>query len=571
MKKSFLFVLAFLLHLGALSAQTKIPAFPTAEGYGIWVTGGRGGKVVAVTNLEDNATTPVEGSLRWALNQHSGHPLTIVFNVSGTIDLKGNNLKKQRNNLTIAGQTAPGDGICIRGGCVNLGKSRNVIIRHVRFRIGMGPEDSFVAGASLNIENGGEWIIDHCSFSWSAEENINFYDNDNTTLQWCLIAEGLYNAGHGKGNRGYGAVIGGKTATYHHNLIAHSVSRSPRYGATTKNDKHMLLDYVNNVHYNWGKSNAIYGGDNRQGTDGLFLINVVNNYYRPGPAYPGTSKSYLADASIWTSEPVQGRDQAFWHMSGNYIEGTHSLHPKINANNYEGLKLEKFQETYLDFTLTEIKSDKMFEVPYPVKTETAAEALVSVLAKVGAFPRDAVDTRVLHETNTGTATASSSFSGYKVTGIVDRPADSGGYPQLNTYNILTDTDKDGMPDEWETLNGLNPNDAEDRNRVTVSGYTALEVYLNSLCGEKIDLEFAPTSINHVEKDVEVSVRVVHDSLKVLSPQPPVQAYVYTLSGQLVATEVNGASSVDVSGLSSGFYVVELRFANKLTKNLKFFK
>lgn len=214
-----------------LFAQT--PAFPTAEGYGMWATGGRGGQVVEVTTLEDNPSNPVVGSLRWAMKQHSGQPITIVFRVSGIIDLKGNDLRMKRSNVTIAGQTAPGDGICIKGGCVNLGGSRNLIIRHIRSRVGVlndtvyNPEVAptsadFIPGASLNIENGGNFIVDHCSFAWSAEENVGFYDNDNTTVQWCIFAEGLYDAGHGKGARSYGAVLGAKqpaTTTIYWHII----------------------------------------------------------------------------------------------------------------------------------------------------------------------------------------------------------------------------------------------------------------------------------------------------------------------------------------------------------------
>ena len=179
-------VTALLAKLGA----DKAPAFPTAEGFGKWATGGRGGKVVTVTNLEDDAAGSIEGSFRWALKQYPGEPLTVVFNVSGIIDFKGHDLRSNRSNVTIAGQTAPGDGICFKGGCLNFGGSRNLIIRHIRSRLGLLNETDFIEGASINIENGGNFIIDHCSFSWSAEEVVNVYDNDNTTIQWCVISEG---------------------------------------------------------------------------------------------------------------------------------------------------------------------------------------------------------------------------------------------------------------------------------------------------------------------------------------------------------------------------------------------
>lgn len=490
MKRIFL-SLSLFLSVFVLYAQT--PAFPTAEGYGMWATGGRGGQVVEVTTLEDNATNPVTGSLRWAMKQHSGQPITVVFRVSGIIDLKGNDLRIKRDNMTIAGQTAPGDGICIKGGCVNLGGSRNLIIRHLRSRVGtlndtvynpdVAPTSAdFIPGASLNIENGGNFIVDHCSFAWSAEENVGFYDNDNTTVQWCIFAEGLYDAGHGKGARSYGAVLGGKTATYHHNLLAHNYNRSPRFGATTKNDVVMLLDFVNNVNYNFGKKNACYGGDNRQGSSGLFQLNFVNNYYKHGPAYPGDRTAVFIGASYSTET---GKSYGKWHLSGNYING--SANSALNTDNYKGLDISAYTEAVPSITMAMMKSDHI-PVLYPVKTESAQEAYNSVLEGVGAFPRDTMDRRIIHEVTTGTATAHGTFNNHRVCGIVNKPSDSGGYPVYNTYNQVKDEDHDGMDDDWELAKGLDPSNANDRNFILKSGYTALDAYLCSLVGEDIPME-----------------------------------------------------------------------------------
>lgn len=497
MKKITLLIFAC---LSVLCLQAQTIAFPTAEGYGKWATGGRGGEVVEVTNLLDDPANPSEGSLRWAFKQHSGKPITIVFRVSGTIDLKGNALRVNRSNMTIAGQTAPGDGICIIRGNINLGGSRNLIVRHIRSRVGTkegitNPTDAFIAGAALSLENGGNFIIDHCSFSWSAEENIGFYDNDNTTVQWCIMSEGLYDAGHGKGARSYGAVVGGKTATYHHNLIAHNYNRSPRFGATTKNDKEMLLDYVNNVHYNWGKASAFYGGDNRQGTAGKFQINILNNYYKPGPAYNGTRKTYLAAISWGTG---QGKDQSFWHIDGNYIEGTENA--KINDDNWAVINIAD-EFVAMGMKPVDFKSER-FDVPYPIKTESAHDAYNSVLEKVGAFPRDTIDRRIIRETRNGEATFTGRFNtngkyGY---GIIDKPENTEGYATYNTYNTITDNDKDGMDDQWELANGYNPNDPDDKNMVLPSGYTVLERYLNSLVGE--DTEGPSTGIIDIPNDIK---------------------------------------------------------------------
>lgn len=495
MKLKGLLLLLSLSSLMTVKAQTL--AFPTAEGYGKYASGGRGGAVVEVTNLDDTPDAPKEGSLRWAFQQKKGQPITIVFRVSGTIDLKGHDLRSKRDNITIAGQTAPGDGICIKGGTLNLGGSRNLIIRHIRSRVGVlndtiyqpgvVDESNFIKGSALNIENGGNWIVDHCSLGWSAEENVNWYDNDHTTAQWCIFAEGLYNAGHSKGNRSYGAVLGGKTATYHHNLLAHNYNRSPRFGATTKNDKVMLLDFVNNVNYNYGKKNACYGGDNRQGDEGLFQLNMVNNYYKPGPAYTGEKSAVFIGASFCNPEQgSQGKSYGKWHLSGNYMEGSYAESQGYNEDNYKGFDISAYQENVPGLIKEDMISDHL-AVDFPVKTETAQEAYQSVLAGAGAFPRDAADTRIINEVTEGTASTWGSYNNHRVCGIIDKPSDAGGYPELKTYNEIIDNDHDGMDDAWEEANGFDPTNAEDRNTIVGDGYTALEAYLCSLVGETISL------------------------------------------------------------------------------------
>ena len=594
MKRKFT-VIIFLFSTIVLSAQ-KTPAFPTAEGYGKWASGGRGGIVVEVTNTKDYDPTvesPVEGSLRWALStqgkdstknrfgqwEYFYRPITIVFRTSGIIDLQGRDLRIKRSNFTIAGQTAPGDGICIKGGNVNFGEGRNIIIRHIRSRLGLLDDGGFIAGAAMSIENGGQFIIDHCSFSWSAEENIGFYDNDSTTVQWCLIAEGLYDAGHGKGARGYGAVVGGRSATYHHNLIAHNVSRAPRFGATTKNDVEMLMDYVNNVHYNWGGSNSFYGGDNRQGTKGKFQANLVNNYYKPGPAYPGTNRTKLVRASFWTgvsAPPQQGRDESLWHLSGNYMEGT--ANTSINADNYAGLDFDDYKPYFPDITVNDLKKDR-FEVPYPVETQTAQASYESVLEKAGAFPRDGFDERVIRETKEGTAAAISSFKAYAVTGIVDKPADSGGYPEYNAYNYVTDTDKDGIPDYWETANDMDPEDPKDGNLTSSEGYTYLEVYLNGLAGEYIPGFNYPapvyeTSIKATLHKEELLVYSENsgNTLKIESSEPISSIIIHNIPGNTVCNFAGvNISEVNIASLSKGIHILQCVTESGTVKRIKFLK
>lgn len=256
-------------------------AFPGADGFGKYATGGRGGKVIAVTNLYDDGA----GSFRWALEQYPGEPLTVIFKVSGLIELQ-TKIQIKRSNLTIAGQTAPGDGICLKNqslilnGASSKGNHGNIIIRYIRSRPG-GTDKKGLYG--FDMENCHNVIVDHCSFSRANEECAAMYDTKNTTVQWCIVSEGLYSAGHMKGNRSFGGVWGGQYASYHHNLIAHLNNRAIRFNGARAHDTIALIDYRNNVIYNWGNANAAYGGEvNIAG--GVSQVNMVNNYYKPGPA-----------------------------------------------------------------------------------------------------------------------------------------------------------------------------------------------------------------------------------------------------------------------------------------------
>ena len=451
----------FLIISGIILACAQLPAFPGAEGFGKYASGGRGGKVVPVTNLNDSG----EGSFRDALTQFPGEPLTIIFHISGTIELTSN-IQIKRSNLTIAGQTAPGDGICFKNyslilnGAAQKGNHGNIIIRYIRSRPG-GTVKTGLYG--FDMENCHTVIVDHCSFSWANEECAAMYDTKNTTVQWCIISEGLYNAGHQKGNRGYGGVWGGQFASYHHNLFAHLNSRAIRFNGARAHDTLAVIDYRNNVVYNWANANACYGGEvNIAG--GVSQVNIENNYYKPGPATAANLKFVHAS---YQAAPAKGISQ--WYVAGNIMEGDKSL----TKNNLTGVDLSELPEP--DNAL----SKQRFRIDVAIKEQSTKEAYESVLAGAGAvFPkRDAVDARIVKETRTGTAAGKGSFG---KPGIIDDAGAVGGWPEYKSLAAPIDTDMDGMPDLWETKMGLNPKDPDDRNKVAASGYTMLEEYLNGL-------------------------------------------------------------------------------------------
>lgn len=491
MNKCLLVLSIFFIH-AQLRAQQL--AFPGAEGYGKYTIGGRGGYVAEVTNLNDTGT----GSLRWALDQYVDtllvfkdsanpsfpitvyHPLTVVFRVSGIIHLKSD-LKIKRDNLTIAGQTAPCDGICIADRSVLLNgattsqlfyfgpRRKNVILRHLRFRPGVPldtagiPTTAFVT-YGLDVENYENVIIDHCSMSWANEECLAMYDNKYTTLQWCIASEGLYNAYHIKGVRGYGGVWGGQFASYHHNLIAHQNNRTPRFNGARAHDTIALVEYSNNVNYNWVSSSATYGGD-VEINGGIARLNELNNYYKPGPATPGTHKLMRPDYS------ADARGVGRVHVEGNIIEGNSAR----TADNWLAVDFVNIPAASRDSS----RSDSLFTIFLPVNRQTAQAAFDTVLMAAGALlpVRDAVDTRIAYEVRSRTTSGTGS-SGKP--GIIDAPAAVGGWPVYENCTAPQDSDHDGMPDEWEMENGLNPLLADDRNIVGGDGYTMLEKYLNHI-------------------------------------------------------------------------------------------
>ncbi len=436
-------------------------AFPGAEGFGKFTTGGRGGKICIVSNLHDKGA----GSFREAAE--SATKRIIVFAVSGTIHLDTKLYIK--GDVTIAGQSAPGDGICLADNSVGFGGD-NIIVRFIRFRMGdkyqkggmadgNGGDDAFGGNRRKNI------IIDHCSMSWSTDEVFSIYAGDSTTLQWNLIAEPLNYSYHFETgdkdyeHHGYGAIWGGFHSSFHHNLFAHCNNRTPRFDGI-RNTPEENCDYRNNVIYNWGGNN-VYAGEGGS-------YNIINNYYKYGPATDKNARTRVVNPYKKPPSIPFGK----FYVAGNYIDGS----PEVTGNNWLGVTMNN--GTAADAEAA--KLDKPVTV-IDIKTETATDAYQNVLKNVGAVlpKRDTLDERIINDVKNRTG------------GLIDV---QGGYPHGTAYELTInawpglksapapiDTDKDGMPDDWEKQHGLNANDAGDASTYKISKrYTNIEVYLNSL-------------------------------------------------------------------------------------------
>ena len=426
----------------SLEEDDKV-AFPGAEGFGKYTTGGRGGKVLIVENLNDSGP----GSLRAAIDKD--YPRIIVFNISGTIDLQSQ-IRVKHGDITIAGQSAPGDGICLKNYNFSI-NADNVIIRYLRFRLGDEKEQQDDCLSVIRHKN---IIIDHCSFSWGTDEVATAYDNENFTIQWCIISESLNNSVHDKGEHGYGGIWGGKGASFHHNLLSHHKSRLPRFcGARYhKSPADEVVDFRNNVIYNW-KSNNSYAGEKGN-------HNIIKNYYRAGPATSSSKKTRIINP--WSP---YGK----FFVSGNVLHGN----AQVTQNNAEGVVADDPDSCLVS---TEIEVIEIHD-------QSANEAFNEVLRKAGAsINRDKVDKRIVMEVKNGTAQF-----GARKDGIIDSQSQVGGWPDLKTYDKPTDSDRDGMPDDWEQKNGLNPIDQNDHALHTLHDhYTNIEVYLNELVKKNND-------------------------------------------------------------------------------------
>lgn len=550
MKFNLLAILAAIVAMiapGTIAAQDsdQMIAFPGAEGYGRYTTGGRGGKVYHVTTLEDTGT---EGSFRWACNRNETR--TIVFDVSGTIYLKSE-LRLRNGNVTIAGQSAPGDGICIADYPFVI-SAPNVIIRFVRFRLGNRNVANH-EGDGLGGMDSKNIIIDHCSVSWSIDECLSVYGSHDITVQWCFVSHSLVNSGHSKGAHGYGGNWGGSGASYHHNFMTNHGSRTPRLGPRPGTQTDERMDLRNNVIHNYG-GNAIYGGEGMN-------VNIVNNYYKPGKASPtgtkgkriakidartfdycldkaGTATNFnkatgnnIKESNISTGVNSKGvcfvrisatglsascdvdienktmdyngqlipiAGNSWWPMVHTYgtffVEGNvNSLYPDVAQDNWENgiynqMAAKECDQVYPGEN-NKVKDGlkRLWPVPFVYTTTHDAEtAFDRVLEYAGcSLNRDAYDAMLVKEAREGTCL-------FGKNGLIDNQYEcvyadgSDSWPVLQSYEPDEDTDGDGIPDWWENAYGLNPNDPTDGNNVNYEGYTYLEVYLNGLVADIMD-------------------------------------------------------------------------------------
>ncbi len=445
-------------------AFSQLKAFPTAEGYGRVAKGGRGGRVIKVTNLNDAGP----GSFRDALDQTG--PRTIIFDVSGVINLKSKlSITGTKNNgfVTIAGQTAPGKGICLHGWTFGMIGGSNVIVRHIRTRIGTSSGETM---DGMGMASGDSAIFDHCSISWTIDEAFSSRGAKNITLQRTLISEALNEAGHNKypagKQHGFAASISGDKGSFHHNLLAHCAGRNwSLAGGLSKSPMEFAgrLDIRNNVVYNWR---------GRTTDGGAHQVNFVNNYYKPGPA---VQIKVALNAQIENFPGTQS-----YYFTGNVMPGVFD-----ESSQDKGRKITYINRTESSVNWTVFVNKQFFE-PY-VTTQTAGAAYESVLLDVGCNRPmlDDHDKRIIQEVKNGTYTYKGSRTGYP--GLIDNEKDCGG---LENYPVIKrpadwDTDGDGMPNTWETARGLNPSNASDGNKTNLSteGYTNLEMYLNELAGD----------------------------------------------------------------------------------------
>jgi pectate lyase len=435
-------------------------AFPGAEGWGKFTTGGRGGKVMIVTNLNDDGP----GSLRKAVLAKD--PRIVVFAVSGTIHLQSPLFIK--SDITIAGQTAPGDGICIADYPVQL-SGDNIIIRYMRFRMGDryqnkgmvnggGSDDAF-SGIRRN-----KIMIDHCTMSWSTDEACSVYAGDSTTLQWNLVSEPLdYSYHFETGDKdfehhGFGGIWGGKHASFHHNLFAHCVSRTPRFDGI-RNSPIENVDYRNNVIYNWGINN-VYAGEGGN-------YNIVNNYYKYGPSTNEKMRARVANP--YKKEPKIPFGK--YYITGNYVDGAED----VTRDNWKGVQMNDGTEE--DKAQAKVNTA---HTAIAITNQSAVEAYEAVLKSAGAsFNRDTLDQRIINDVRNRAGRIIDVQGGYSHGTDYDISAKA--WPELRSLPAPKDSDADGMPDEWEQKNGLNAGDASDAAGYKLHKlYTNVEVYINSL-------------------------------------------------------------------------------------------
>jgi len=444
--------------------ERALPAFPGAEGFGAYTPGGRGGEVCLVTTLADyhpKDEPAIPGSLRQAVATRG--PRIVVFRVAGNIKLKAN-LVVSNPYLTIAGQSAPGDGICLTTHPFVIA-THDVVVRYLRVRLG---DEVGAELGTLEIHDGQNVIVDHCSVSWSIDEvfSVTGSDTKNVTVQWCIIAEGLNRSFHPKGEHGHGSLLRSRegTMTFHHNVYAHNNSRNPRPGSYV-DAPGLLFDFRNNLVYNWGK-NAGYSGEHR------LRMNYVNNYLKPGPSTSESQRRYAFSA---------GGLRTSIFLAGNHLEG----YPETAEDNWQMIRPSssmKESAHWGDDLKEAVGAQRPFPAP-PIVLENARDAYRSILRGVGATlpARDAADLRLIEEIKTGTGR------------IIDSQDDVGGWPALESAPPPEDGDLDGMPNQWEREHNLDPQDAMDNAAdADGDGYSNIEEYLNGTdpnVAEDVELTF----------------------------------------------------------------------------------
>ncbi|GEM_PF-785221 len=506
-------------------------AFPSAEGSGRFATGGRGGTVYEVTTLSNSSA----GSLVDAVSQPNR---TIVFRVSGTIEL-GSVILQPKANITIAGQTAPGDGICIKGR-LKIGAS-NVIVRYIRVRVDAGGANS--SGDAIDI--GGSAIsniaVDHVSASYSRDEGISATElADKVTVQWCIISEGLTYESHSFGSLIRGDY--GDEKTYHHNLYAHNWGRLPRpgnYTAFPTDTSGLNLDFRNNVVYNWKGSVPGYNDD----IGSVSNYNFIGNAYIPGLESSGNS-IFRERCTVCTG-----------YYENNSLNGVVPTDP---------WSLVTYRSEYTAQQIAAYKARSHLIPMQPVITTSPEQAIIDVLASAGASipTRDTIDRRIVHNVLTRT--------GHSIDSTIHQP--EGAWPALASLLPPADDDHDGMPNDWENTHGLNQNDPADRNSIGQDGYTQLEIYLNSLTGEIVtgvaDIDPSRPSECALHQNYPNPFNPATTITFALAADCHASLRIYDLLGREVAVLADGMRSAGIhkeqfnaGGLASGIYVARLQAAS----------
>ena len=447
-----LLVVAVFAGAGGASAR-ELLAFPGAEGFGRFATGGRGGDVYVVTNLNDSGA----GSLREGIRSASG-PRTIVFETSGTIELRSR-LTLDKSAVTIAGQTAPGDGITLKDFTFQIKNATNVLVRYLRVRLGDEHKARGAKGGddALNTEDIDRVILDHCSLSWAIDGTHDLRRGGNVTVQWCILSEALNQSLHNKGEHAMCASYRDLSGniSLHHNFYSTCRDRHPTLGSAQAGSPEYIVDFRNNVDYNWSATGTANFADH--------FVNCINNLWRPGPM----SDPAKLPIAIKGGQP----DMAKGHMSGNVFDER----PDLTRDNYAALDFHRWLHEGSNYkyrgTLTDWKTDQAPDLGDNMpQTQSAEAAAKLVLAQAGAsLHRDAVDQRVTEDVRNRRGR------------LLDSQTEVGGWPELHRAPAPVDRDRDGMADAWELAHGLNPTDPTDRNADRDGdGYTNLEEYLNSL-------------------------------------------------------------------------------------------